>query len=244
MTVQKNETTDVSRKTAIADQIRQADIQIRSADTVIADGKLIQADGNYSIAGLTAKKREAIGFASDPLGAAALRSGWKVVGGISNLRDNAVYGKEQAAAIEKIKIESNQRKHDNSQYDQYRLSNAAKPGGAWDWQNLAPNNGAVKGTEKSITLSPGIILDRFGNENGSYLSPAGSSYDGRALAPGTKAEAYTRYEVLRPLPVESAEVAPAFSSSGGATQFRIKSTADARINVLDLVKNGYLRRLP
>ena len=110
LTVQKNETADTASKTAIADQIRQADIQIRSADTVIADGKLIQADGDYSIAGLTEKERVAIGFALDPLGVAALRSGGKTIIGVSNVLDNIVYGKEQAAAVEKSKLRATSKK--------------------------------------------------------------------------------------------------------------------------------------
>ncbi|WP_419148999.1 TNT domain-containing protein, partial [Pseudomonas syringae] len=45
----------------------------------------------------------------------------------------------------------------------------------------------------------GTKLDRYGGPQGSFLSPQGVPFEQRALAPGSKAEEYYQYEMLRPL---------------------------------------------
>ncbi|MDA3136085.1 TNT domain-containing protein [Pseudomonas syringae] len=65
-------------------------------------------------------------------------------------------------------------------------------------------------------------------------------FEQRALAPGSKAEEYYQYEVLRPLPVIQGEIAPAFGELGRGTQ--ILPDLSERFNIERLVKEGYLRR--
>jgi filamentous hemagglutinin len=119
-----------------------------------------------------------------------------------------------------------------SQYDQYKL-----PAGGWDWPK---NNGAVINTTSNYTLSAGEIVDRIGQPYGSYLSPVGTSLTGRALAPGSFADPYSQYIVLKPFTVEQSVVAPAFGENGNGLQYRIPGNGNGSVSVQDLIQNGYL----
>nr|WP_235658140.1 glycohydrolase toxin TNT-related protein [Pseudomonas amygdali] len=118
-----------------------------------------------------------------------------------------------------------------SYYDQFK-----KADGSWDW----PENLGFSGDPIKNTLPVGTKLDRYGGPQGSFLSPQGVPFEQRALAPGSKAEEYYEYEVLRPLPVIQGKIAPAFGELGGGTQ--ILPDLSERFNVERLVKEGYLRR--
>lgn len=90
-------------------------------------------------------------------------------------------------------------------------------------------------------LSVGTKLDRYGSPDGAFLSPHGTPYDQRSLAPGSRGNDYYEYEVVKPLPVIRGEIAPAFNQPGGGVQILPKFTD--RVNVEWLVRNGYLRRV-
>jgi len=93
-----------------------------------------------------------------------------------------------------------------------------KADGTWDWEKAAPNGG-FKGAATPDTLPPGTVLDRFGGDGGKYFSPPGTPYDARALSPDSLGQPYRAFEVVRPLPVQSGQIAPAFGMPGGGTQF-------------------------
>ena len=122
--------------------------------------------------------------------------------------------------------------------DHVKYPNDMKPyqnaDGTWKY----PDNQGFLGASKDEVLPKGTVLDRFGGEKGDFLSPAGTPYEGRALPPTSKNAPYNAYEVMRPLPVQSGPIAPAFGQPGGGTQFL------APRSVGDLVDSGYLRRLP
>jgi len=123
-----------------------------------------------------------------------------------------------------------------SQYDQYRL-----PNGNWNWP---ANNGASPNTTSSYTLDVGVSVDRIGGERGSYLSPTGTTLAQRALAPGSFAESYNQYVVLKPFSVERSDVAPAFGEAGNGVQYRIPEVAPGKkVTVKDLIDNGYLGKI-
>jgi hypothetical protein len=136
-----------------------------------------------------------------------------------------------------------------SQYDQFRLDEATLTPqqiaatandkvAPWSWPG---NNGAVAGTANSATLEPGQVLDRIGNPSGTFLSPVGTDITGRALAPGSFADMYSQYVVLKPFIVEQSGIAPAFGEMGGGVQFKIPGDATGeRVTVQDLINNGYL----
>lgn len=66
----------------------------------------------------------------------------------------------------------------------------------------------------------------------------------RAMAPGAAADTYTRYEVLRPLPIEASEIAPAFGQPGGGIQYRILNELDdRRVTVQNLIDQRYIRQI-
>ncbi|MFO0652308.1 MAG: glycohydrolase toxin TNT-related protein [Polyangiales bacterium] len=95
------------------------------------------------------------------------------------------------------------------------MSKYKKPDGSWDW----PGNKGFDGVPKDDVLKPGSVIDRFGGNNGSYFSPPGTPFEARALSPDSLTAPYRSFEVLRPLPVQSGGIAPAFGMPGGGTQF-------------------------
>jgi uncharacterized Zn-binding protein involved in type VI secretion len=105
-----------------------------------------------------------------------------------------------------------------------------KPDGSWDW----PPNEGFAGTPKTETLPVGTRIDRFGHEGGSYLSPEGTPFPDRALAPKSVNDPYHAYKVVKPLEVRSGEIAPAFDQPGGGIQYK------APAKVSELIRDGYL----
>ena len=120
-----------------------------------------------------------------------------------------------------------------SYYDQYKKAD----GSGWDW----PENLGFAGTPTEATMHVGTRLDRYGSADGSFMSPAGTPLEQRAMAPGSAAEPLHTYEVTKPLPVIQGEVAPAFGQAGGGTQ--MLPNLSERVNVDWLVRNGYLREV-
>lgn len=88
----------------------------------------------------------------------------------------------------------------------------------------------------------GTKLDRYGGPDGAFLSPQGTPFDQRALAPGSQAGGYYQYEVIKPLPVIQGEIAPAFGEPGGGTQ--ILANLSDKVNVQWLIDNGFIKAVP
>ncbi|MGE0349253.1 hemagglutinin repeat-containing protein [Hydrogenophaga sp.] len=140
-------------------------------------------------------------------------------------------------------IENNLLRDDWQQFDQYRLPNSTRPGGEWDWQRQAPNNGAVPGTAKTSTVDVGSTLDRYGSRRGEYLSPINTPFEQRALPPGKQADPYEQYPVLKPFTVVEEKVAPAFNQPGGGVQLRaiIPEVKEGYARIDELIRYGYLK---
>ncbi|KAJ7054934.1 hypothetical protein C8F01DRAFT_1322488 [Mycena amicta] len=97
-------------------------------------------------------------------------------------------------------------------------------------------------------LEKGMLLDRFGNENGKYLAPYGTPFAQRALPPaslnpplGASSDGarynYHVYRVLRPFEALSGPIAAWFGQPGQGTQYYVeKKTVEM------LLKEGYLER--
>ncbi|EMB1124206.1 hemagglutinin repeat-containing protein, partial [Escherichia coli] len=119
-----------------------------------------------------------------------------------------------------------------SYYDKFKNAN-----GGWDW----PKNLGFEGDPIKTIIPVGTRLDRYGEPTGSFLAPKGTPYEQRALAPGTKAEKYYEYEVIKPLPAIQGKIAPAFGEPGGGIQ--ILPNMQERVNVEWLLKNGYIREV-
>ncbi|WLR42593.1 TNT domain-containing protein [Bacillus carboniphilus] len=91
----------------------------------------------------------------------------------------------------------------------------------WPGTNGDPNiDDFVNGEFEIETLEPGKMIDRYGsNPGGQYFSPAGSSYESRALPPFMSKEPYTKYKVLKEFEVKSGLIAPWFDEVGYGIQF-------------------------
>ncbi len=117
--------------------------------------------------------------------------------------------------------------------DFYQVS----PDGSYNWPEKL---GFVDGPQPG-TLAEGTILDRYGSNNGAFLSPEGIPFEQRALGPSVGNREYHRYEVLKLLPIIEGEIAPAFGKPGGGRQ--ILPDFSDRVNVQWLIDNSYLREL-
>ena len=104
-----------------------------------------------------------------------------------------------------------------------------------DGNIIWPPNDGFAGTPKPVTLQPGTKIDRYGYDGGTFVSPAGESYEGRSLAPGTENKPYTVFEVVKPIDATGGKVAPWFGKPGGNTQYRLGQSMD------DLIKGGYVK---
>lgn len=145
----------------------------------------------------------------------------------------------EAEAIAKAKVDNNSRVDDGQQYDQFHDAK----GTDWDWQRQAPNGGAVPGTAQTSVVKAGGTLDRYGSRRGTYLSPADTPFEQRALPPGKQADPYEKYTVLKEFTVLQEEIAPAFNQPGGGVQLRarIPEVENRYANVNDLINFGYLK---
>src|SRR4029453_9597357 len=104
-----------------------------------------------------------------------------------------------------------------------------KADGSWDW----PPDGGFAGPRTQETLPVDTRIDRFGHEGGDYLSPEGTPFEQRALAPKSLKDDYHVYKVVKPLPVESGGIAPAFDQPGGGVQYKTTKS------VKQLLDEGY-----
>ena len=106
-----------------------------------------------------------------------------------------------------------------------------------------------------VSLIEGQLIDRFGSEGGTYLSPQGTPYAARGIPPeslnpfpGGQPCNYYRYRVLKPFSVNSGPIAPALGQPGFGLQYVLSNTlfagVTARVDVTYLLSNGYVERIP
>ncbi len=107
----------------------------------------------------------------------------------------------------------------------------------------------------SATLVEGQLIDRFGSEGGTYLSPQGTPYGARGIPPqslnpfpGGEPCNYYRYRVLKAFSVNAGPIAPALGQPGFGMQYVLSATyfpgVTERVNVAYLLANGYVERVP
>lgn len=107
---------------------------------------------------------------------------------------------------------------------------------------------------RHLTLHQGQLVDRFGNEFGRFLSPAGARYGERGLPPSNLDTVdpsypydYHLYRVTRDVVVCAGPIAPTFEQPGNGVQYVTSSQAcddpTPRPNVATLVANRTLVRL-
>ncbi|WP_232490128.1 TNT domain-containing protein [Neobacillus cucumis] len=100
-----------------------------------------------------------------------------------------------------------------------------------------PPNRGVLGDPETMTLKPGIIIDRFGYEAGTFVSPFGVPYEMRALAPETYLKPYKVYVVKKPIEVQAGKIAPWFDEPGLGIQYELNQS------VKKLIEQGIIGRV-
>lgn len=118
-----------------------------------------------------------------------------------------------------------------------------------------PENNGFEGAPSRLTISPGMLVDRFGGSSGSFLAPAGTPYRERSLPPtnlntppGGPQHSYHVYRVIQPFDVDAGPSAEWFSQPGGGLQYFLnpayKPTDDAApYNVDYLLERGILEEV-
>jgi hypothetical protein len=112
------------------------------------------------------------------------------------------------------------------------------------------NEGAVVGRRldfvsvEQFEAHYGDVLDRQGNERGGYLSLPGTTFEERALPPGSLRQPYLTMHLTGELPpntvIEVSEVAPAFGRRGGGLQIRILDADGQAFTVSELRNQGII----
>ncbi|HSX91481.1 MAG TPA: TNT domain-containing protein [Hydrogenophaga sp.] len=85
-----------------------------------------------------------------------------------------------------------------------------------------PENGKVPGTEQIVELKVGQRLDRYGgtSDKSSFLAPASTPLDQRALSNTTNTALHDIYVVKKPFAVEESRVMPWFGKEGDGVAVR------------------------
>ncbi|KAF9106044.1 hypothetical protein BGX27_009343 [Mortierella sp. AM989] len=98
----------------------------------------------------------------------------------------------------------------------------------------------------NMTLFPGALLDRFGSEYGSYMSPAEAPYPQRALPPSNLYAPpgdnqfpynYHLYKVVKEFVVLAGPIAPYFGQPGQGVQYYTYR------RIMELIDDGILVRV-
>lgn len=98
-----------------------------------------------------------------------------------------------------------------------------------------PENGGAMGEWITEMSTPGQMMDRFGNEFGTYASPAGTPFEMRSLPASTDLSIKIKFEVLKPFPVQKSFIAPAHYFPGGGIQYKLP------VSPYYLEQNGYIK---
>jgi hypothetical protein len=96
-----------------------------------------------------------------------------------------------------------------------------------------PKNGGALGKWSTEYLMPGTKIDRFVSGFGKYFSPHGTPVNMRALPSGNTG-AYNALKVVKPFPVQSSTITPAFNKIGLGTQYL------SPVNMNILLKRGII----
>jgi nicrotizing toxin Mtb-like protein len=112
------------------------------------------------------------------------------------------------------------------------------------------NDGAVEGRRLDFTDAGdfqqqyGDVLDRLGGKRGEYMSFPGTTFEERALPPGSLRQPYLTMRLTGDLPpgwkIEVSEVTPAFGQRGGGLQVRILDANGQATSIAALRKQGII----
>ncbi len=106
-----------------------------------------------------------------------------------------------------------------------------------DGSPIWPDNRGFEGDPHVKTLQPGTLIDRYGYDSGTFVSPKGTPYTERALPLGTDKKPYTVFEVVKPVEVDAGKIAPWFGEKGGGIQYEFQQ------KISELIEQGILRKV-
>ena len=106
-----------------------------------------------------------------------------------------------------------------------------------DGNPIWPSNRGFEGNPITTTLKPCTLIDRYGYDGGTFVSPKGTPYTERALPIGTDKKPYTVFEVVKPVEVQAGKIAPWFGEKGGGMQYEFSQ------KISDLLEQGILRKV-
>lgn len=90
-----------------------------------------------------------------------------------------------------------------------------------DGRPIYPPNDGAKGRQERKTLYPGdSLIDRYGKDNGFFLSPEGTPIGKRSLPTLSRSGEYHKYIVRGDLSVMMSEILPWFGQPGGGIQYK------------------------
>jgi len=130
--------------------------------------------------------------------------------------------------------------------------------GGWDYPKddgfAHDSQGRPIAVPMTLPAGQNLMVDRFGNESGTFLSPAGTKFGQRAIPPANLNTNdprypynYHLYRVAKDVTVCAGPAAPAFDQPGGGVQYVTSSkacpTLPTTVTVGSLVSNGSLVRL-
>lgn len=98
--------------------------------------------------------------------------------------------------------------------------------------------GAIGEMNKEV-LRLGVVIDRYGNQYGTFTSLVGTPVEQRSLSPmvSTAKDNYHRYRIIKDLPVLSGRTAAWFGQPGGGWQFKTEK------DIRSLLREGYLEEV-
>lgn len=99
-----------------------------------------------------------------------------------------------------------------------------------------PEHFGFDGTPTYRHTKRGEIFERWGGENGNFLTRPGTSFQSLSMPYDQSKMPLTRWEVLKPFPIHEGSAAPAFGSGGGGHQ----ALTEHKIEWLR--RNEYIRR--
>ncbi len=102
---------------------------------------------------------------------------------------------------------------------------------------------AIEGSEEYVFLEKGMVLSRWGDENGTFMSDKNTDFESLELPTIKEKNEQKFYEVRKPFPVEVSTVAVQpwnenkLKKDTGASQFRTP------VRITELLKDGYLKEI-
>lgn len=136
--------------------------------------------------------------------------------------------------------------YNNPKYFDQKTGDVIYPGMNGD-SNI---NGFVDGKFDKVKIERGTVIDRYGdNMGGKFFSPAGETFESRALPPFMKEKPYEKFQVIKSFDSKIGRIAPWFDQIGNGTQiytdYKILSRNGSLVDatVQNLLDNGYIRKV-